>query len=68
MHRDGLTDIEAGVVGDTREPWKRCSDLRRFGHIVDTGRTSLARLSRCESMVCSITEAGLDYLAKLEAR
>lgn len=62
LHRDGLTDEEAGLFsGLAQRPkccyWKRCSELRAAGLIIPTGET---RLSSAGSMmqVCAITEEG----------
>ena len=65
-HRDGLTDEEAGLFsGLLSRPkccyWKRCSELRAGGFLIDTGDT---RLSSAGSlmMVCAITPKGRELL------
>ena len=56
--KGGLTDDEAGYQANVRSGWwKRCSDLRKAGLIVDTG---LRRSSDSghPQMVCAITDEG----------
>ena len=66
-HEVGLTDEDAGDVtylSNNRKCcyWKRCSELRHAGLIIDTGvrRNSSAGAPQ---MVCTITPAGLKALA-----
>lgn len=61
-----LTDEEAGMAsGLAQKPkccyWKRCSELRSQGFIIDTNTT---RISTAGSpmMVCAITPEGLEAL------
>ena len=68
--RLGLTDEEAGDhtgLSANRKCcyWKRCSELRHAGLIVDCGvrRDSSAGSPQ---MVCVITQAGLDILAGMK--
>ncbi len=50
-HPEGLTDYEAcALAGLPREAHKRCSDLRRLGAIVFTGRTRLGEANRLRSV------------------
>lgn len=66
LHRDGLTDEEAGLFAGLIHTgyWKRCSDLRSQGFIFDTGTT---RISSAGSlmMVCGITPEGMDLLEQM---
>jgi hypothetical protein len=67
VHRDGLTDEEAGLFsGLLARPkccyWKRCSELRAKGFIVPTGVTRLSSASSA-MQVCAITEAGKEALS-----
>ena len=59
VHRDGLTDEEAGLFAGLIKTgyWKRCSELRAGGFIVDTGDTRLSS-SGSKMMVCKITFKG----------
>lgn len=56
MHPQGLTDEEAcdwtGISGG----WKRCSELRAAGLIVDTGKTRPGKSGRLQS-VCRYVES-----------
>ena len=58
-HRDGLTDEEAGLFAGLIKTgyWKRCSDLRTEGFIIDTGQTRLST-SGSHMMICEITFEG----------
>jgi len=47
----GLTDEEAATATGLAAAWKRCSDLRRLGHIVPTGGTRTGKSGR-EGIVC----------------
>ena len=65
LHRQGLTDEEAGVFSGLASRgagyWKRCSDLRRLGLIVDCGvRRTLS--TGATGMVCAITAKGIEAL------
>lgn len=60
----GLTDEEAGARAaldghDIKGYWKRCSDLRTLGLIVDTGARR-ALLSGSQGIVCAITQQGIN--------
>lgn len=60
----GLTDEEAGALTtrnghDIKGYWKRCSDLRTLGLIVDTGTRRRLR-SGSQGIVCCITQTGMD--------
>lgn len=60
----GLTDEHAGrrasqAGHDIRGYWKRCSDLRTIGMIVDTGTTRTVS-SGSQAIVCAITQLGMD--------
>ena len=65
---NGLTDEEAAVRADLFGGlscwWKRCSELRAMGWISDTGDTRLSSAD-AERMVCVITDAGRQALARL---
>jgi len=60
----GLTDEEAGMRAalaghEIKGYWKRCSDLRTLGLIVDLGHSR--RLSSgSQGIVCAITQQGID--------
>lgn len=56
-----LTDEEAAVRADIPGGWKRCSDLRRLGLIVSTGRTRKTS-GGVEAMVCELTTKGRKLL------
>ena len=45
---------------------RRCSDLREIGFIMDTGLTRKNKGSSDESMLCTITEAGVAALRCLQ--
>ena len=67
VHRDGLTDEEAGLFsGLLSRPkccyWKRCSELRAKGLIVPTGVTRLSSAGSA-MQVCAITAEGRKALA-----
>ena len=69
-HRDGLTDEEAGLFsGLLHRPkccyWKRCSELRAEGFIIDTGETRLSTAGS-HMMVCEITFEGKMMLEGLK--
>lgn len=63
LHRQGLTDEEAGVFSGLASRgagyWKRCSDLRRMGFIEDTG-VRREGVSGSSMMVCVFTPAGFE--------
>lgn len=64
----GLTDEEAGARAvldghDIKGYWKRCSDLRTLGLIVDTG-TRRTLLSGSQGIVCVITPLGYNTVRK----
>lgn len=72
----GLTDEECGMktpwnastMYDERVCyWKRCSELRKLGHIEPAGwtRTSVAGQ---EQQVCAITDEGRNYIEALKQR
>jgi hypothetical protein len=61
-----LTDEEAGIAsGLVHKPkcgyWKRCSELRALGLIMDTNTTRPSSAG-CSMMVCEITAAGREAL------
>jgi hypothetical protein len=62
----GATDDEVGVMSGLAEKgagyWKRCSELRRMGFIVDTGLTRTNPVSGAKQMVCRITDKGREAL------
>jgi hypothetical protein len=62
----GATDDEVGVMSGLAEKgagyWKRCSELRRMGFIVDTGLTRTNPASGAKQMVCRITDKGREAL------
>jgi len=65
--QSSLTDEEAAVrSGIAALPkacyWKRCSELRANGYIVDTGTTKIGSAGS-SMMVCTITPEGLAALA-----
>ena len=60
----GLTDEQAVEISGLVGGWKRCSDLRRLGYIVDIGDRRKT-ISGCEAMVCEITLKG--SMALIEA-
>ena len=67
VHRDGLTDEEAGLFsGLLSRPkccyWKRCSELRAKGLIAPTGVTRLSSAGSA-MQVCAITAEGRKALA-----
>jgi hypothetical protein len=67
VHRDGLTDEEAGLFsGLLSRPkccyWKRCSELRAKGLIAPTGVTRLSSAGSA-MQVCAITDEGRKALA-----
>jgi len=61
-----LTDEEAGarsgLIRRSRCYWKRCSDLRSAGYIVNTGKTRIGSAGSAQ-MICAITPEGLAALA-----
>lgn len=63
LHRQGLTDEEAGVFSGLASRgagyWKRCSDLRRLGLIEDCKVRRLG-VSGSMMMVCVFTPAGFE--------
>jgi hypothetical protein len=60
-----LTDEEAGarsgLIRRSRCYWKRCSDLRSAGYIVNTGKTRIGSAGSAQ-MICAITPEGLAAL------
>jgi hypothetical protein len=60
-----LTDEEAGarsgLIRRSRCYWKRCSELRSAGYIVNTGKTRIGSAGSSQ-MVCAITPEGLAAL------
>lgn len=63
LHRQGLTDEEAGVFSGLAQRgagyWKRCSDLRRLGLIEDS-KVRREGVSGSAMMVCVFTPAGFE--------
>lgn len=63
-HRQGLTDEEAGIKSGLASKrscyWKRCSDLRRMGYIIDTG-VRREQSTGSKGMVCVLSQKGLDW-------
>lgn len=61
---DGLTDDEAAVHArvDRACFWKRCSEMREDGLIMDLGVTRLGPLHGEARMVCGITARGIRVL------
>jgi len=68
---NGLTDEEAGersgLLAKRTCYWRRCSDLREFGLIRDTGTTRKSSLGK-DMMVCVITDAGRELLRSFERK
>lgn len=61
-HPDGLTDEEAATLAGIRpqsSPWKRCSELREWGFLYDTGTRRLTSSGE-QAMVCAFTQRGRD--------
>ena len=63
---EALTDEEAGMAsGLAQKPkccyWKRCSELRAQGFIVDTNTTRMSTAGS-SMMVCEITPEGIEAL------
>lgn len=63
-----LTDDEAARYADLLGAtyWRRCGELRDLGLIEDTGKTR-AGLAGVNRMICRITTAGHEALAKIRA-
>lgn len=68
-----LTDEECGMKTPWKNStmydervcyWKRCSELRKLGHIVPTGRTRTSVAGQ-EQQVCRITDEGRNYIKGL---
>ena len=57
-----LTDDQAVEISGFVGGWKRCSDLRSLGFIVDTGERRQVSSGKL-GMVCAITPAGKEALA-----
>ncbi len=55
-HPNGLTDEEACTIAGIPGGWKRCSELRSLGKIVDTGRSRPGSSGR-HGIVCAIPVA-----------
>lgn len=66
---EGLIDEQAGersgLLALRSCYWKRCSELRTMGLIVDTGETRASSLGN-EQMVCKITLEGIRVMVELE--
>lgn len=70
LHRQGLTDEEAGVFSGLASRgagyWKRCSDLRRLGLIEDC-QVRRQGASGSMMMVCVFTPAGFEVYQEAKA-
>ena len=59
----GLTDEESAALAGltppaSSSPWKRSSELREHGHIVDTGERAKSSFG-ADVMICKITQKGI---------
>jgi hypothetical protein len=72
-YRDGsaLTDHDAyrvvGLVADINGARQRCTDLRRFNLIERTGDRGTTPSGKTGNL-CRITQAGTDYLDRVDPR
>ena len=55
------TKTQSNLIKRSRCYWKRCSDLRSAGYIVNTGKTRIGSAGSAQ-MICAITPEGLKAL------